>query len=418
MRKPSTPILALLLLLLLGIGGMQTTFANSQESVETIGSVRIEGLKRTKESVIRSLIDIEPGDILNKDTIVEIESTLQKSGIFASVTVAALRDMVTGTTDLVIVIEEKWTLIPIPFFSTDGSDFNGGLFLLESNLFGYNKFLMTAVFGGTDGINGLLIYSDPSIANSLWSGSIVGGFGTSDEKTMKPDGTLIRSFTTNYQNISLGIGYDLTPTTTLKGRIKYRQWVVEGFEAGLDTVAITDNWYMEPSLELAYDNTRLSDVLLVGTTASLSGRYVTLENGWEMSTEISWSYPVVKDHRLRLLASGGWGTMPAIAEFSTSDRDGYRTLPYQATTADKWGSASIAYDLPIFKTSWGTGVISHYWEAGMYDTETIQAQPFLGPGGSFRIYLKKVAIPAMGIDIAYNMIDPSWVFSLTVGMRM
>lgn len=110
--------------------------------------------------------------------------------------------------------------------------------------------------------------------------------------------------------------------------------------------------------------------------------------------------------------------MPAIAEFSTSDRDGYRTLPYQATTADTWGSAAIAYDLPIFKTSWGTGVISHYWEAGMYATEIIEAQPFFGPGASFRIYLKKVAIPAMGIDIAYNMIDPAWVFSLTVGMRM
>jgi hypothetical protein len=34
------------------------------------------------------------------------------------------------------------------------------------------------------------------------------------------------------------------------------------------------------------------------------------------------------------------------------------------------------------------------------------------------MYVKKVAIPAIGIDIAYNMMDPSWVFSLTVDICM
>ena len=90
MIKPSIRILAMILLLLLGIGGMQTAFANTKESMQTIGEIRIEGPKRTKESVIRSLITVESGDTLDEDTIAEIESTLQKSGIFASVTVTAL----------------------------------------------------------------------------------------------------------------------------------------------------------------------------------------------------------------------------------------------------------------------------------------------------------------------------------------
>ena len=36
-----------------------------------------------------------------------------------------------------MIIEEKWALAPVLFLSTDESKFIGGLFVLESNLFGY-----------------------------------------------------------------------------------------------------------------------------------------------------------------------------------------------------------------------------------------------------------------------------------------
>ena len=32
--------------------------------------------------------------------------------------------------------------------------------------------------------------------------------------------------------------------------------------------------------------------------------------------------------------------------------------------------------------------------------------------------MRKIAVPAMGVDLAYNIADPSWVFSFTIGMEM
>jgi hypothetical protein len=110
--------------------------------------------------------------------------------------------------------------------------------------------------------------------------------------------------------------------------------------------------------------------------------------------------------------------MPAIAETGVSARDGFRTLPYQAATADRWVSGAAFYDLPVISADWGALVLSHYWEVGTYETEILSPQPFYGPGGGFRVYIRQVAIPAVGLDVAYNLADPAWVFSFTVGAQM
>lgn len=63
-------------------------------------------------------------------------------------------------------------------------------------------------------------------------------------------------------------------------------------------------------------------------------------------------------------------------------------------------------------------VLSHNWEAGTYDTELLEPQPFHGSDAALHVFMRKIAVPAIGIDIAYNIADPSWVFSFTIGMEM
>jgi hypothetical protein len=92
--------------------------------------------------------------------------------------------------------------------------------------------------------------------------------------------------------------------------------------------------------------------------------------------------------------------------------------PYNAVTADRWGSGAVLYDLPVLSGGWGALVISHYWEAGAYTNDEVDPRLFWGPGGGFRVYLRQVAIPALGLDLAYNVPDGGLVFSFTLGAQM
>lgn len=399
--------------------------ATAIETDAVVQTVLVEGLRKTKESIVLDIVAVKAGDTISSDEVQRIEDDLVKSGLFAAVTVEAVvpanapaAALPSNGIDLRIEVDEKWTLVPIPFFSSGGEGFSGGLILLESNLFGRNKQLITAGFAGTGGASGFFLYSDPSVFRSRFSSSLSAAVGADEVETVRPDGEEIRTYSIESQNVGLGVGYSLTPQLQVRTRLGAARWTIDDFDPGLDDEEIDDGTYLEPQVTLGYERTRPIDILLVGPEASIDARWITLDQGWEVSGRASLGVPVFDTHRMRFMSSGGYGSMPSIAESPISARDGFRTLPYQQTLADRWVSGAVFYDLPVVSADWGALVLSHYWEGGGYDTDVVTPQAFFGPGGGFRVYIRQVAIPAVGLDIAYNIIDPAWVFSFTVGARM
>ena len=220
---------------------------------------------------------------------------------------------------------------------------------------------------------------DPSVFSSNWTTSVSASAGRSEEEILRADGETVREFTVDEQSAGLSIGYRLTPQLNVRTRLGVSAWRVDEFTSGLDDDEIDDGSYLEPQIGVEYEKTRPIDVLLVGPSASASGRYVTLDDGWEVSARAGWAFPLFETHRVRLLGSGGYGEMPAIAETGVSARDGFRTLPYQAVTADRWASGAMFYDLPVLSADWGALVLSHYWELGTYETEIAVTTAVLRP---------------------------------------
>ena len=399
---------------------MLPTFLMAQ--IQELNQIHIQGLQRTKPSVVRNLIPLKPSEILTDEKLLETENLLSKSGIFSSVQITtAVREVTDSValTDIIITVEEKWSLIPIPYFSSNGETFNTGLFLIEANLLGYNTFLMTALYGGSNGLRSLFVFSNPSIRGSRWSHTFSGGYGNNTITTILPDSTLIRSYSGRYLHAGAGIGYDISPTFKIETTATYRYWDISSYQSGLDSNPMTDTRYVEIEQSLMYDHTRLADVLSVGTTYSLSSHILLLDSGYLLSTAFSHSISVHNLHRLKIDLSGAYGALPPTAEESIDGKEGYRTLPFKGTAADYWASSSIGFDYSFLRTSWASFIVSHFWEYGMYGNDSMSAPTYFGGlGFGFRLYLRKVAIPAVGVDIAYNLIDPSTVVSISVGVQM
>lgn len=414
--SPGVAILWLMLMFVVPVGP-PVLFGQEGRDLPLLRDVRIEGLKRTKERVVADFIEIRPGEGVEPEVLQELQDRLIKSELFASVAVTT-EPVDPGTVDVVVTVDEKWTLVPIPFFSTSGDGFSGGLILIETNLFGLNKQLIGAGFGGTDGVSGFFVYADPSLFGSSWSTSISASAGKSDQEILRADGERVRKYTLAGESAGLGVGYGITQDLRISGRLGVSSRRISDFRPGLDETEIEDASLLEPQIGIGYDGTRPVDVLLVGPMVFLGASWTAPERGWNVRSDFSWGAALFGTHRIRLIGSAGYGEMPVTAEASVSARDGFRTLPYQAATADRWSGGAVLYDLPVVSADWGAFVLSHYWEGGVYETEVLDAQPYYGPGGGFRVYIRQVAIPALGLDVAYNIADPSWVFSFTVGARM
>ncbi|MGB3149665.1 MAG: outer membrane protein assembly factor [Maribacter sp.] len=116
--------------------GLFCMFSNAQEA--QILDVKIQGLKRTKISFIKELVDVKPGKVLDS-VLMEKDMTRLKrlpSISHASYQVFPVRD---EGYNVIYTIEENFTLIPFAnLFSSSNDDFAFRVGLQEFNLMGRN----------------------------------------------------------------------------------------------------------------------------------------------------------------------------------------------------------------------------------------------------------------------------------------
>src|SRR5690606_20478624 len=123
----------------------------------------IRGNTRTKTSYIEGLYS-SCKEMEQDDDLELMEKCLLNSRLFSKVELNRNRDIT------IVEVEERWTLIPIPYARSDRGENKVGLFLLERNLFGRGKMM---VFGGAIGERSqslFLMYRDPEILQSRYFG--------------------------------------------------------------------------------------------------------------------------------------------------------------------------------------------------------------------------------------------------------
>ena len=111
-------------------------FSGQDNKIITVRSVTIEGLKRTRASAVRHIVNVKKGDPWTEETRELVERRLKNYGTFRNV---SLKERIEGDfVDLSIYLEDRWTLFPVPIVTT-GSGSSYGLGLFERNFFGTQK---------------------------------------------------------------------------------------------------------------------------------------------------------------------------------------------------------------------------------------------------------------------------------------
>jgi len=109
----------------------------------TISEIRIEGLRRTREQVVRELLIVKPGDVYNANTIQQSLANLQRLQVFDEISVTPSPGTTPGTVALTFNVTERRT----------GYVLLGGTYDQVGGLSGYLIFGDNNLFGAAQRLN-------------------------------------------------------------------------------------------------------------------------------------------------------------------------------------------------------------------------------------------------------------------------
>ena len=388
--------------------------AFAQPASGRVGSIVVEGNDKTETDVIVAASGLESGMQVDAAALERVRQRILNRRVFSDVKVHTVpRD---NGIDVHIVVDERWTLLPIPFITSSDGLTRGGVFLLETNLFGRLKTFAAGVTFSNQGTSLFGFYNDPSIFGSRW----VSRFSIlhSSLRQRRRDGSdLVYAYHEKRDDVAGALGYRLAPPLTVFSGGYYlhidpsasysyeppdRPDDVVGVSLGLDLRAANYHSYFEEGV-----------VLRTHHRQGLTGRRPT-----HSSLQLRLSTRTFDDQSALLFlqyvnATGN----AALDAHRLGGQIGTRGFTPLGLWAEHAATATVEYQVPVAHFKSGTWTVNGFCDAGALVWES-DSWRFVTPGLSTRFYLKNVAFPAVGLDIGYSTRDERVVTSASVGMSI
>jgi outer membrane protein assembly factor BamA len=370
---------------------------------EPIRQITIQGNDRTDRGVIERALGVTPGAPISEDALPALRQRLLNLRLFSAVQVEK-RSEEAGT-DLVVTVEERWTLIPIPLLGGDDSGFRVGAALVESNLFGRRKLLVTTAIYSERKKSAFAMYRDPELLGT--AAVLALDLRVEDLRRERADGfDVIDSWRDRRFEASVRPGATVLPRLVLRlgPFVTVRQSrAVDAWPApppvGTDLGLIADLEYDGQDLRHWYAAGLVVRASLRRATPSLgSDRAFTAASG-----HATWVGPSFDGAAITLSAAGYSSTGdPVLDAFVLGGKPGTRGFRTDGIWAERALTSTIDHQVPVWSPNWGTLTVSTFADAGV-STWRGQQTRWLSPGIGTRLYLRNVAIPATGLDFAWRI---------------
>ncbi|MBO7431044.1 MAG: hypothetical protein J6U56_08570 [Spirochaetia bacterium] len=360
---------------------------------ETITDIQVQGLKRTKPAVLLEKLEkfkgIDSSDLDKK----KLEAELEKTQLIS------LSDATVSGSTLHITVEEKFSLLPIPFAYAASDSWGGGLVVVDNNAFGLMDQAAAGGFITSSGWRALAGYSHIQKAHSPFGWNISANGGQSKTRVRDDEGDLLLSYDNSTFSAAAGLNRRLSP------------WLRASVSSGVDICDVDDE---SPASELVIPLT----ASLTASTASWDGTflntiYLTTSVTYNFSQWHSDNYCTLaakagyQQHlvqRLRLIAQGGLFHSPDVPVVFAKNQSAVQVcLLNNACRASSMVGAGAGFEWGIANTRFG--VPSLYIQYQTIWADSIMSDDFFGHGpvAGFKFYLKKIAFPAVDIFTAYNV---------------
>ncbi|MDR2111065.1 MAG: hypothetical protein LBP32_07135 [Spirochaetaceae bacterium] len=379
----------------------------------------VSGLKRTKphvaEQPLRQFLGREASLVDPND----VRAAVMDTGILEPISVEIVDAGDGSGKILAVLVREKWSIFPLPMFFIGSGGMSLGGFFIDSNAFGLNdKMILGGMYSSKSWMVMTMYINTPDRAGFFgWN---IGGFYSREERTdTDQKNRAVRRFNLDSINASAGINYPLSDILTPSLNFSFYDRILretgdplEAPETGAMALGVS------PGISLR--KTDWDGYLLSRQSISLEYTYT-----------IGIRYP--SSHSASILAAYERSLIPG---FKAGLRTGIVYAPRAASlfesppssvqidilprsfSARNYAGASADVEKYLFQFSFGTlsALLSYQivWSEG----------PLLGSRfdhgvmGAVRFYLSRLAIPALGFGMAYNVAARYFQCSFNIGISL
>lgn len=368
-----------------------------------ISNIEITGLERTRVSTVLRIIELEIGDTITSDDLTEIEQKLLKAEIFVNNIEIELKETSQLYADLIITLEDKWTIVPIPVVVVSSSTFLLGGVFIESNLLGLNHSLVSGHFYNGKKVNGFASWEMPE--NGIGSLAISVNYTVGE--------TSYYDFNENEVEVD-------ESSDKFGFKIRLKRVIVSNIyiNLGVKEEYYDSDFYNYFDTGITYDNVVIKPYFQEGLQAtfenSIRNKLTTGKFENIILTSVDYS-KVLGNHLINGIVGYGKSFTPGANPILFGGDKGARVIKSKSVKVDSFFNAQTKLELKIVDLNWGYITIPIYYEAGVAEASFASLYYYHGPGSGLSFYLKKVAFPAFGFNYTYDIHQGNYNFSIALG---
>ena len=384
-----------------------------------ITAVRITGLKRTKphtaEEPLRRFIGQDAAN-LNTD---QVKAALIDQGILEPLSVTVEDDAQGTGKILVVAAREKWALFAIPVFFAGSGGISAGAALFDANAFGLNHKMAVTGMYQTGGWLAMALYMAPPGGEGRfgWNASVF--FSEGERKHSDAHDETLRRFNTRFITASLSPQYQISGALSAAFRVSYINTMLLDTE---NPVAAPDSGmqFIQAGPELSIRKTGWDGYLLSEESAAL--KYHLFQDlaspVWHsLSFQGVYEKSLIPGFRLNIRGGGLLRhDAPVLLESGPSDA-GVNILP-GSFSARHYAGISLGLEKYLYRFSFGTVSLLAAWQMAYSNGPLLGNRFDYGVTGSLRFYMSRLAIPAVGLGVSYNIPADYFQFSFSIGMTL
>ena len=319
-----------------------------------------------------------------------------------------------------IKITERWTLIPIPQVNV-GSDSSSsyGIFVIERNFLGRGKFAILGASFGSDVNSYFLLYRDPELLLTDWTAELLVQNSQEDLKSYSGE-SISYSYNEAQTGIRMGVGHKLYSDyeflfSGFMSKKKYKDF--GGF-----TVP-NENESYGIDVKLKYINSDFKFYFNEGFDGSLSvirdlKRTDALADVTTGLLNLRYQKNIFMQHALQFAVKSTISNNASIKDVSkVGGSKGARGVQDNGLWAENIVSLSTDYQVPLVFSSYGVWTIAPFFDYGLVESDFSSVSNYSSYGIGGYLYLKKVAIPGIGIVVGRNEKFQGNFVSFSVGLR-
>lgn len=382
-----------------------------EKNEKPVVEIEFSGLKKTRESYMQRKVKDFYGKTMSESFMHDLETALQGEELFSSIEFQ--NEEVENGIKVRVQVKERISFIVLPMFSVSSSSLSGGLFAFDTNAFGIKDTFALGGLVGKKSAFALAAFSKPAKDLTHPGYSVAASFSMGESEISNIDNETVFSYESKgfsaslslleqfnkYWSASIGLGAGYADFKEEK----------EGLESGLKG---------QLSASVSFNTNDWNGCFMSGehmmVTSSLSlDKDKNLSQGASLTLRAE--EPLLKKLRFLFSASASIQHDGDVTDLFDRGRIHSFTLPDNFKT-DRGAATWAGFEYALFNPSLATISAYALYEAVIVEDWDDSKVFCHGPVFGSKLYLKKIALPAMSLCLAYNIPKSAFQFVFSVGM--